>query len=225
MSDLHTITQFFDAATLRDFSRDFLFKIELINFGDNSETFGQNDLIYATAASVPSRSIANIPVPYRGLNFNVPGSVTYGSAEGYSIRFYCDASAKIYGKFLRETRRVFQDANPSAVDSVPRGAAGTSGDYRIAGQAAQIVLHQLDKALIPVRQYTLIGASIRDVGSLDYKISDGKGDVMSFDVKIAYHYFVDSEIAGDADSAILFTRLPSDGGGVPNVPPLLRRNE
>jgi hypothetical protein len=208
-----TITQFFQAATLRDFSRDFLFRVVEVKFGDGEEGFGPNDLIYATAASVPARTIENIPVPYRGLTFNVPGSVKYGNAEGYTIKFYCDAGSKIHSKFLRESRRVFQDADPSAGDNVIPGTRGTTGDYRVAGANATIVLHQIDKALESVRTYRLIGASIRDVGNLDYKISDGKGDVVSFEVKIAYHYYIDLEGQTLADKGINAMNIPSDGGG------------
>jgi hypothetical protein len=211
-----TITDFYSQAVARDFSRDFLFRIININFGGGSSNLSEQDLIYATAASIPSRTINNIEVPYRGLTFNVPGSVKYGSSADYKIKFYCDANADLYTNFIRESRRVFQDADGTGDANRPptaEGINGTTGDYRIAGQGAFIRFAQIDKALRPIKNFDLIGVSIREVGPIEYKIADGKGDVVSFDVSIAYHYYVDSTvpIEGPADSSLPLAPLPSDG--------------
>lgn len=195
------ITKFFDTAIRRDFSRDFLFRVAAIDFGDFGTPIAEEDLIYAISASLPSRSIQNIEVPYRGLTFNVPGSVKYGNSSDYKIKFYCDAASQIYANFVRETRRVFQDAagpsNPPNMDV----SQGTTGDYRIAGPGAVITLHQIDKRLEVMRTINLIGVSIREVGPLEYAMAEGKGDVIKFDVSMAYHYYDDvnnDPFGGDA---------------------------
>jgi hypothetical protein len=41
----------------------------------------------------------------------------------------------------------------------------------------------------PVTKFTLLGASIREVGSINYNISDGTGQTAEFEVGIAYHFF------------------------------------
>jgi len=38
---------------------------------------GAGGYLYATAYSVPGRSITDIPVPFQGFNFHIPGQVTY----------------------------------------------------------------------------------------------------------------------------------------------------
>ena len=186
------ITKFFDIATRRDFSRDFLFRVQDIRFGDFGTPINDDDLIYAISASLPARTINNIEVPYRGLTFNVPGSVKYGSSADYKIKFYCDASSNIYSKFIQESRRVFQDvAGPSNPPETMDVSQGTTGDYRIAGPGAVITLQQIDKRLETVRTINLFGVSIREVGPLEYTMAEGKGDVIKFDVSMAYHYYDD----------------------------------
>jgi hypothetical protein len=208
------ITRFFDQATKRDFSRDFLFRVADIKFGDFGTTILEEDLIYAISASLPSRSINNIEVPYRGLTFNVPGSVKYGSSADYKLKFYCDAASEIYTQFVQESRRVFQDAaGPSNPPVTVDVSQGTTGDYRIAGIDAVVTLQQLDKRLEVVRTINLIGVSIREVGSLEYTMAEGKGDVMKFDVGLAYHYYDDINNAPFGIDNGLTQGSRSDGGG------------
>jgi hypothetical protein len=210
---MQNITKFFDTATRRDFSRDFLFRVQDIKFGDFGEGFDELDLVYAISASLPARTINNIEVPYRGLTFNVPGSVKYGNSAAYKIKFYCDAESNLYSKFVRESRRVFQDvAGPTNGPRNMDVAQGTTGDYRIAGLDAVITLQQLDKRLEAMRIINLIGVSIREVGALEYTMAEGKGDVIKFDVDLAYHYYTDEETPTTVDSGLTKGGI-SDGGG------------
>jgi hypothetical protein len=189
-----TIQSFFQEAIARDFSRDFLFRVQNVNFGPGGPVLTDNDLVYARTATLPERTISDIGVKYRGLEFHVPGSVTYGSAAGYPLEFYCDSNIALREILLRESRRVFNDQT-------------TTGDYRIAGPGASITLQQLNKALLPIMEYKLIGCSIRQVGSMNYSMADGNGAVVNFTCQIAYHYFTEERIgAGD---------LPAVGVPVP----------
>ena len=43
----------------------------------------------------------------------------------------------------------------------------------------------------PVKQITLIGASIREIGDMSYAIADGTGEVVTFPVTFSYHYYED----------------------------------
>ena len=167
------ITSFFERAATRDFSRDILFRVLGINIAGFSLT--EDDLVYARSGSVPSRNIQNQTAPYGGLTFQVPGTVQYEGAEGYTISFYCDANSDIHTKMFRETERVF-------------GNDGT-GDFNIGGPSDIISLAQLDKNLTPIKTYKLIGASIRNSGGLSYSIAEGTGAVVNFDTTFAYHYY------------------------------------
>lgn len=174
-----TIKKFFDQASRRDFARDFLFRVTSISLRNGAFSMGVDDLVYAKTAKLPTRQIENIATPYMGLDFNLPGRAKYGDSSAYTIEFYCDAEASLHKRLLSETREVFNDAN-------------STGDYKIADENSTIVLHQLDKNLVAFREYKLIGASIRDCGALEGKISDGTGAVVSFSAQFAYHYFITS---------------------------------
>ena len=187
-----TIQTFFQEAIQRDFSRDFLFRVQNVNFGPGGPVLTDNDLVYARTAILPERTIGDIGVKYRGLEFHVPGSVTYGSANAFTLDFYCDSDIRLREILLAESRRVFNDQT-------------TTGDYRIAGPGASITLQQINKALLPVMEYKLIGCSIRQVGSVQYSMADGSGQIANFSVTMAYHYFTEERV-GTAE-------LPVIGGG------------
>lgn len=176
-----TIQTFFQEAIQRDFSRDFLFRVQNVNFGPGGPVLTDNDLVYAKGATLPERIIGDVPVKYRGLEFHVPGSVSYGSAAGFSLDFYCDADVRLREILLAESRRVFDDQT-------------TTGEYRIAGPGASITLQQLNKALQPIMEFKLIGCSIRSVGSIQYNIAEGSGGVTNFTATMAYHYFTEERV-------------------------------
>ena len=176
-----TITNFYQQGQARDFSRSNLFRVLNVNFGLNGggQALSENDLVYARTASLPARSITNIPVPYMGLNFNVPGVATYPGSDSYTINFYADEAQTLRQRFLDVSRATFDDAT-------------SSGNYFIPGQEAVIDLVQLDKQLNVVSQYQLVGVSIRDVAALAYDITS-TGEVQNFDVTVAYHYYNQSK--------------------------------
>jgi hypothetical protein len=176
-----TIQTFFTEAIARDFSRDFLFRVQNVNFGSGGPVLTDSDLVYAKGATLPERTIGDVGVKYRGLEFHVPGSVTYGNAAGFSLDFYCDADIRLRQVLLEESRRVFDDQT-------------TTGDYNIAGKDASITLLQLDKRLQPIMEYKLIGCSIRQVGQIQYDIAGGSGTVTSFTATMAYHYFTEERL-------------------------------
>lgn len=189
-----TIQTFFQEAIQRDFSRDFLFRVQNVNFGPGGPVLTDNDLVYAKGATLPSRTIGDIGVKYRGLEFHVPGSVTYGNANAFQLDFYCDSDIRLREILIAETRRVFDDQT-------------TTGDYRIAGPGASITLQHLNKALQPVMEYKLIGCSIREVGSMQHNISEGSGALASFTCTMAYHYFTEERVG--------ISELPAVGAPIP----------
>jgi hypothetical protein len=175
------ITDFYRVAANREFARDFNFRVVSINTGGaqyqgSDITFAEDDLVYAKTATLPERAITNVPVPYMGLNFNLPGNATYPGSEGYSITFYADANSKLRQKFENWSRYTFDDAN-------------STGDYLTPKQTAVINLAQLDSKFKTVAQYTLVGVSPRSVGALTYSMAAGTGQTIEFTATMAYHYF------------------------------------
>lgn len=178
MADVNqTIQDFYRIATNREFARDYNFRVLNISTGGASNvTFDNDDLIYVKTATLPAREITNVPVPYMGLNFNIPGNAVYPESTNYSLTFYCDAKSQIRQKFEQWSLDIFNDAN-------------STGNYLSPKQTAVIDLVQLDNQLNKVAQYQLVGVSVRNVGPLNYNIATGSGETVEFTVQISYHYW------------------------------------
>jgi len=171
-----TIQDFYTQAQVKDFARSNLFRVLNINFGDGSNTvLGADDLVYARTAALPAKSITNVTAPYMGLNFNVPGVVQYPGSDAYVINFYSDEAQELREKFLGVVSDTFDDAT-------------STGNYFTPKQSAVIDLIQLNKQLVKVAQYQLVGVSIRNVAALQYDITS-TGEIQNFDVTLAYHYW------------------------------------
>ena len=171
-----TIQNFYRVVTERDFSRKFNFRVININAGDSSsQVYNEDDLVYVRTASLPAREITEVTVPFMGLDFHIPGSAKYPGSEAYSLEFYCDQKSNLRQKFEDWSRDVFDDIT-------------STGNYFAAKQTAVIDLVQLDNQLERVAQYHLVGVSPRNVGPLEYDITNG-GEFVTFTVTLAYQYF------------------------------------
>jgi len=183
MADTNQLIQnFYSTAAARDFARDFNFRVLSISTGGavnaagQTIEFGDSDLVYVKTATLPERAITNVPVPYMGLNFNLPGNATYPGSDAYSLTFYADAQSQIRQKFEDWSRYTFDDAN-------------STGDYLTPKQTSVINLIQLDNKQNQIAQYSLVGVSPRSVGALSYSIAAGTGQAIEFTATVAYHYF------------------------------------
>lgn len=174
------ISKFYSVAAGRDFSRDFLFRVTSINLAGIDGQITEDDLIYAKAANLPGRTISNVPVPYMGLNFNIPGAASYAGAEGYSLTFYLDSKSRLRNLFENASRAMFDDAS-------------STGAYGTPNSTNYIELAQLDKELEIISKYKLIGASIRAINDIQYQISSGTGQTVEMTVTIAYHFYQKTE--------------------------------
>jgi len=170
------IQNFYRVAASRDFSRDFLFRVTDLKL-DGLPAMNEEQLIYAKAASLPGRNITNVSVPFMGLPLNVPGNVTYPGSEGYSLNFFLDADSSLRNYFETASRNLFDDQSST-------GAYGTPDDN------SYITLAQLDKNLDIISKYKLIGASLRNINSIEYTMSAGTGQTVDVGVTIAYHFYV-----------------------------------
>lgn len=172
-----TITDFYRVAQERDFSRDFHFRVLSIDAGDaGGISFDEDDLVYIKSASLPARSIQNKQVPYMGLNFNVPGSVSYDGSDAWAVEFYADQAARLRAKFEAWTFDTFDDST-------------STGNYATPSQNSVINLLQLDAQLNGVAEYKLYGAYCTSVGAIEYQPSAGSGEPMSFSATMAYQYW------------------------------------
>jgi hypothetical protein len=173
-----TIQDFYRVAAERDFARDVQFRVLSISPQGTTIKFDENDLVYAKAAKLPSRSITQVATKYMGLTFNLPGVATYPNSDNYSLEFYCAANSDLRKKFMDWTRDTFDDAD-------------STGNYLTPSQNSTIDLVQLDNNFERLNQYQLVGVSIRSVGEMAYSMSEGSGNILSFGVQLAYHYWRD----------------------------------
>ena len=169
------------------FSRDFLFRIRQIKLAGAFEFDGENELLYARTASLPGRTIENHNVNYFGQVFQVPGRATYSNAEAYSIEFYHDEGCTLRTKLESASREVWNEES-------------STGQYGMPGGESVINLVQIDKTLRPVKDITLIGASIREIGDIEYAIADGTGDVLNYSCTFAYHFYKMAHNSGNISS-------------------------
>ena len=80
------IQNFYRVAAERDFSRDFLFRVTGMQL-QGVPALTDNDLVYIKTAALPGRAISNVAAPYMGLNFNIPGNVSYPGSDAYNLSF------------------------------------------------------------------------------------------------------------------------------------------
>ena len=167
------IQDFFRVAQERDFTRNHHFRV--IDITDRGGSVcNQDDLVFCEAATLPARAIANIPVPYMGLNFNLPGAAQYTGSDGYQLTFRADGDHII--------RTIFEDWSKNVFDDQT-----SSGEYRLF-RNSQITLGMLNQAGDVTRQYQLVGVWPVTVGELSFDMK-GNGDPISFTATLAYQYW------------------------------------
>jgi hypothetical protein len=182
-----TIENFFTRAAQKQFSRDFLFRIKQITIA-GLQLNGEDDLIYARSASLPGRNIENKQVKYSGQNFNVPGASNYPNSEGWSVEFYVDQNLELRTKLEAASRRLFNNET-------------TTGQICMPGPESTITLDVLSlcsnqdatgqAGLQIVKTIQLVGASIRDIGDIQYQIAEGTGEILNFSTTFAFHFYRD----------------------------------
>tara|TARA_B100000700_G_scaffold277802_1_gene325447 strand:+ start:322 stop:873 length:552 start_codon:yes stop_codon:yes gene_type:complete len=172
-----TITDFYRVAQDKDFQRDFQFRVLNIQGGDGTTaSFTEDDLVYIRTATLPGKTIQNKTVPYMGLQFNVPGSVTYDGSAAWAVQFYCDQSSAIRQTFEKYLQDIFDDET-------------STGNYFMPKSTAIVDLVQLNTQLEAVASYQLVGVYATSLGALSYSPADGTGDTMKFDATLAYQYW------------------------------------
>jgi len=171
--DTQGIENFYDTAIVNDFARQNLFRV--LSLGGTN--FTQQELLYVTSTTLPGRAITNVPVPFMGLTFNVPGTANYPNSGGWQITFRVPSNLSVRRKFEDWSRYIFDDA-------------ATSGAYNIPGKdpQSQIVMVLLDKAGNPLREYTLFGAYCQSVGDLTVNLTTA-GEVLEQQATMAYQYW------------------------------------
>lgn len=167
-----SIQDFYTTAQNRDFARQFQF--QLVSFG-NVLFDPTTHLVYVETASLPGRQITNVPVPYMGLAFNVPGTASYPGSAGYSVTFRCDQAYNIRSALEAALFDTFDESK-------------SAGKYDIPTQGSTLTMNLLDKSLKTVRSYTLFGVYVQALADAAYNISD-TGTVQTIQATLAYQFW------------------------------------
>lgn len=161
------IQEFYAAAQEKEFARNFQFRVVTLG------PYDEKDLLYITTAELPGKTINNKTVPFMGLNFNVPGSVTYTGSDAWGVTFRCDEGLNIRNKAENWMREIFDDAT-------------STGKYGVPVEVAQMDL--LGKDLNPLRSYLFYGIYPTELAALSYD-KTGDGEPLTFDVTFAYQFW------------------------------------
>lgn len=168
------IQNFYDAARTTDFSRDFQFRILQIGSNQYNQEF-QNRMVFLSTASLPNRTINNQTVPYMGLTFNVPGSVSYAGSEGWNVTFRMPQDFSLRDTLERWQVSTFDDET-------------STGDYSLPSRDSVIHLALLNNAGTAIREYVLYGVYVTALGEVGYDLK-GSGAPVEFSATLAYQYW------------------------------------
>ena len=179
-----SIQNFYQNAARNDFARLFQFRIASWQV-DGVELLGAggfaDPLYYVETASLPGKTINNVQVPYMGLSFNVPGTVSYPGSTGWNVTFRCDADYGIRSVLESELSRIFS-------------VGSTTGDYSLPFTSSRLTLELLGKGtqgngiLASVRSYTLVGVYLAGLGDTQYDVKD-TGQIATIQATVAYQYW------------------------------------
>ena len=165
------IHEFYQVAQNRDFAR--LFQFEVESFANID--FKRNHLAYIETATLPGRTITNIPVTYQGMDFNTPGTVKYPGSAGYKVTWRCDARYDIRSALEAASFDLFDEAT------------GT-GSYGLPGLNNTLILKLYDKTGIARRYYTLYGVWVQGLDDTQYDVKDG-GTIQTIGCTLAYQFW------------------------------------
>ena len=162
-----SIQDFYAAAQAQEFARDFQFRVRTLG------PFQENDLLYVKTTTLPGKEITNQPVPFMGLEFNVPGSVKYTGSAAWEVLFWCDEGLNIRNKMENWIKEIFDDQT-------------STGKYGVPTEQASMDL--LGKDLEAIRRYNFIGIYPVTLGPINYDLQ-GDGKPLDFSATFAYQYW------------------------------------
>ena len=139
-----TIQDFYRVAQQRDFARDYMLRV--VSLGNN--ILNEDDFVYITTATLPTRDIQNQTATYMGLDFNIPGTVKYTGSNAWNVEFRADKASLIRQKLEAWQRgEIFNDQT-------------STGNLAVPGPGSVIQLHQIDDKLNVLNVYNLFGLSL-----------------------------------------------------------------
>jgi len=179
-----SIQKFYQTAAANDFARLFQFRVSDWQI-DGVQLLPDDAEFYIETANLPGKVINNVQVPYMGLQFNVPGTVSFPNSNAWAVTFRCDSNYAIRDALEQEMARIFS-------------VASSSGDYALPFTSSVLTLDLLgktaDQSNVPqaIRKYTLQGVYVVGLQDTQYDIKDS-GAIATVQVNLAYQYWTSAK--------------------------------
>lgn len=173
------IADFYAFAIKHDFARQHQFRIV------DWKSYGENVLpeegysLYLETAQLPARETINVTVNYIGMTYNVPGMATYSGAS-YPVTFKCDKDFVL--------RKAFED-----MSLLNYNDQDTTGNFIAPGDDSYLTIGLLNKDMVIIKYYTLMGVSLINPGSITYNLGD-TGSIVKMDVTLSYHFWLQGKV-------------------------------
>ena len=176
-----TIQDFYRVAQSRGFQRDFMLRIRSIGDASNQNSaFDEDDFVYIMTGKLPDRNVTNQELPYMGLKFNLPGTITYPGSEGWDVKFRNDLNGTIRTRLEQWQDTVF--------NSDPTSANQSTGDLKLPGIDRVLQLDLIDENQNTLNTYYLYGVYVQALGAPEYDLT-GSGKPVEFTAKLAYQFW------------------------------------
>ena len=147
---------------------------------------GQGGAVYATSLSIPGREITDIPVPYQGFTFHIPGMVQY-TPNPWTVTFRTPGDYLVRNAFERWSFDIISDET-------------TCGGFQMPCPSTSIDLAILSPGCKIERVYRLIGVYPQSVGQIAYNMESV--ETTTFDVALHYQYW---RLVNNFDSGLIDT--------------------
>lgn len=170
-------SKFFDKLASTSLRKSFQFLINIDKVESYISDMESGDFsFHAQSSSIPSTSMENIPTKFLGIEWRIPGSVTFESPWNVTIREAADMS--LHSAFTKWRKEV-ADLK-----------LGGGGDKRIPTTTARVTLLD-DKLENALATYVLVGVYPQSIGeiSLDYE----GNEISTFDAALEYQYFYNED--------------------------------
>lgn len=172
------LQDFYFQAQRRGFARDF--QLRMVQIGGSALSDG--DFVMIKSTTLPGRDMTTHPVPFMGVNFQLPGSPIFKGADGWNVKFHATQDFLIRAEFERLQLEIFDEQGSGAVGK------GGVGNLSMPGFDRNIQLDLIDDQLKTIRSYYLIGCFIKSIGDLNYNLQ-GTGQPLEFDAVLSYQYW------------------------------------
>ena len=172
------LQDFYFQAQRRGFARDF--QLRLVQIGGTA--LSDSDFVMVKTATLPGRNTQTHPMPFMGVQFQLPGAPTFQGADGWVVKFHATQDFLIRNEFERLQLNIFDEQKSGAVGK------GGVGDLSLPGFDRNIQLDLIDDQLKTIRSYYLIGCFIKQITDINYNLQ-GAGASLEFDAVLSYQYW------------------------------------